>query len=362
MKKIGIITYHFAQNYGSVLQCYALQEYLKSKKYDVSIINFVSDVQKQNNSFARGLKGKIKSIIFFPLRRERMNKLNKFIDFRNKNLNETYHVSNLYDLKELIINQSYDIIISGSDQVFNPNINDYNEAFVFPFKTKAIKIAYAASLGNAKENELNKIREYLLDFRKISLREKTDKKIFENVTNIKTTITCDPVFLLTKKEWQDRIDHINIEYDISKKYLLCYFIHKNYMSKAIKIARQIAKARNLKLICINAGYDLHSFSNETIVGCGPNDFLKLFALADFICTDSFHGTSFSIILNKDFLCIDTKNNKKDNRRKDLLEKMGLLSRLQYVEDDIIKNNISGYAKVNKTIDTYSSESKKFLEL
>ena len=69
--KIGIITYHFAQNYGSVLQCYALQEYLKNIGYSVEIINFVSDKQEINNSLSNGLKGKIRSLLFFPINKKR---------------------------------------------------------------------------------------------------------------------------------------------------------------------------------------------------------------------------------------------------------------------------------------------------
>lgn len=361
MKKIGIITYHFAQNYGSVIQCYALQEFLKTKKYDVSVINFVSKNQAENNSYSSGLKGKIKSLVLLKISKERKKKLKAFLNFRKKHLNETERLSTISEFENLVNTEKYDVLISGSDQVFNPNILDYNDAFVIPFSTNAIKISYAASLGNAKENELLMLKKDIEDFQKISLREASDKKIFENTINKKVSIVCDPVFLLSKDEWVEKINNFESDYLEKEPYLLCYFIHKNYINEAIKIAEKIALEKNLKLKIINAGYGKYSFRKDVMVGCGPEDFLKLFKNATYICTDSFHGTSFSIILNKNFNCIDTKSNIKDTRRKNLLEKFELSDRLCFVENENPKLSAIDYKKTNKIILKYSSESKKFLE-
>lgn len=360
--KIGIITYHFAQNYGSVLQCYALQEYLKNIGYSVEIINFVSDKQEINNSLSNGLKGKIRSLLFFPINKKRKIKYNKFLSFRKEYLLETKKVSNLKDLKKLVDLKKYDYIISGSDQVFNPNINDFDLSFVFPFETSAKKIAYAASLGNAKEKELKILKKYLIDFNKISLRESGDKDVFEESTGLETDIVCDPVFLLSKNKWIEILNHIEDNYKINGRYLLCYFIHKDYMRKSIKVAKKIAKEKKLKIIFINAGYNFNSLKRDTIVDCGPCDFLKLFQNAEYICTDSFHGTSFSTILNKNFTCVDSKSNLTDKRRLSLLDKLALEHRYVYVENDNISLNDIDFTKTNSIIENYSNESKDFLSL
>ena len=361
MKKIGIITYHFAQNYGSVIQCYALQEFLKSKGYGVSVINFVSKEQEKNNSCSSGIKGKIKNIVFYKIRKERRKKLEAFLNFRKMNLNETKKITTINDFEKLVKSEKYNVLISGSDQVFNPNILDYNDAFVIPFKTSSIKVAYAASLGNAKEKELLTLKSNIEKFQKISLRESTDKEIFESVIKRKVSIVCDPVFLLSQDDWIKRINNFESNYVDSENYLLCYFIHKTYIEDAIKIAESIATQKKLKLKIINAGYGKYSFRKDVMVGCGPEDFLKLFKNASYICTDSFHGTSFSIILNKNFNCIDTSQNTKDTRRKNLLEKFNLINRLCYVEDKNIDTADINYKKINETILKYSNSSKKFLE-
>lgn len=358
--KVGIITYHFAQNYGSVLQCYALQEYLKRTGYNVRIINYVSDKQEKNNSFSDGLKAKIRNILFLTIKNKIQNKFEKFKEFREEYLCETKRISNLTELETLVRTEKFDFVISGSDQVFNPNINDFDMAFVLPFKTSAKKIAYAASLGNAGESELQQIKKSILDFNKISLRELEDEHTFENIIGISASVVCDPVFLLSREEWTTRISNIKTNINIHEKYLLCYFIHKKYMNKSIKLAKKIAKEKNLKIIFINAGYNLNSLNKETLVDCGPKEFLKLFYNAEYICTDSFHGTSFSIILNKNFICFDSKYNLKDNRRKNLLNELKLGSKFLYVENNNIKIENINFSKTNKIMKEFSNRSKKFL--
>lgn len=361
MKKIGIITYHFAQNYGSVIQCYALQEFLKSKGYDVSIINFMNLEQGKNNNYYWSIKGFIKSFVLFKLLKDIKKKKTSFLDFRKKYLNETERIYNLNQFKKIVDLEKYDVLISGSDQVFNPNILDFNEAFVIPFETRAIKVAYAASLGDAKEKELFLLKKNIEGFKKISLRESNDKKVFEKCINREVEVVCDPVFLLSKEEWKKRISSFSSKYLDSSQYLLCYFIHKDYIDDSIRIAESIAKEKKLKMKIINAGYGKYSFREDVFVGCGPEDFLKLFEGATYICTDSFHGTSFSIILNKNFNCFDTSNNINDTRRKSLLEKFNLLNRICIVEEKKLDTSNIDFCEVNKKILEDSSKSKKFLE-
>lgn len=360
--RVGIITYHFAQNYGSVLQCFALQEYLENMGYTVKIINFVSDKQEINNSLSNGLKGRIRNIVFFPINNKRKSKYDKFLDFRKKFLKETEKVSINSKLKKLIETEQFDFLISGSDQVFNPNINDFDYAFLFPFKTQAKKIAYAASLGNAKSTELNKLKKYILDFQEISLRESGDQDIFQKTIGVSPKIVCDPVFLIRKQKWEEIIKSMKVNYNTNDKYLLCYFIHKKYMNKSIGIAKKIAKQRNLKIRFINAGYNRNSFNKKSIVDCGPEDFLVLLKNADFVCTDSFHGTSFSTILNKDFLCFDTKRNVTDFRRRDLLHKLDLDKQYVLVENFNYDIDNIDFMRLNNLIEKYSDESKKILDL
>lgn len=330
MKKIGIITYHFARNYGAVLQCFALQTFLEKKGYSVEIINYVNSIQYNNNDYYKhgfNIKKVIANVLLFPFFRVRKEKNKRFDDFNKKYLNLSEKVENLEELEELIKNKKYDYLISGSDQVFNPNIEDFDLAFLFPFETKAKKISYAASTGNANNNDINKIKKYILDFDKISIREKNDLVKFDGIEK-KIFVTPDPVMILKKDDWTKEFNN-----DTNEKYLLCYFLHKKMFNKEFKTANKIAKSRNLKIINLNARYSFFSLKKGTIFNAGPEEFVNYIKNSSFVCTDSFHGTLFSIIFEKEFVCFDSRANKNDSRRKNLLEMCNHLDELYYIEDE-----------------------------
>lgn len=358
MKKVGIITYHFARNYGAVLQCYALQEYLKSKGYNVSIINYVSEVQQNNNDYykhGKSLKKLIINICLLPFLRARKRKNANFDYFEEKYLNLTNKISNIDELKKLVNVEKYDVLISGSDQVFNPNIEDFDIAFLFPFLTEAKKISYAASTGNATKEDISKISKYLKDFYAISIREEKDLGKFDSkFSQIK--VVCDPVMLLNKNDWQ-KISKCKQK---KEKYLVCYFLHKSLLSNEYKIAKKIAKERGLKLKIINARFSILSLNKNCILDIGPSDFIGLINNASFVCTDSFHGTLFSILFEKNFLCFDSKKNKNDSRRKNLLDSLGLLDSLYIVEEQKSIKKID-YNNVKKNINVIKKKSEKFFQ-
>lgn len=356
MKKIGIITYHFARNYGAVLQCFALQTFLEQKGFSVEIINYVNNTQYNNNDYYKhglNIKKIIANILLFPFFSVRKEKNKRFDDFNKKYLHLTQKIKNIEELEKLIKNKKYDFLISGSDQVFNPNIEDFDFSFLFPFNTNAKKISYAASTGNASDNDIKKIKEYLLDFDKISIREKNDIKKFNEIDK-NIFVTPDPVMILKKEDWSKIFNK-----KINDKYLLCYFLHKKMFKKEYKIAKKIAKKRNLKIINLNARYSVFSFKKGTIFNAGPEEFVNYIKNSSFVCTDSFHGTLFSIIFEKEFVCFDTKANKNDSRRRNLLEISNCLDMLYYVEDnfDINKKYV---LKSNRFIDEQIRIASEFL--
>lgn len=170
--KIGIITFHAAHNFGSMLQAYALQTFLSSKGHKVEIINYRSCQQK--NLYFKPLFSKyaFKHPKFFmqclihPSNTVAMiEKWNRFEHFLSNHLNLTKEYSDLRELKEA--NFSYDVIISGSDQIWNNNPADFSEAYMIPFADKCIKIAYAPSLGPAPQTtNLQPYTEYLQKYKK----------------------------------------------------------------------------------------------------------------------------------------------------------------------------------------------------
>ncbi len=361
--KIGIITYHFARNYGAVLQAYALQEYLKQKGNNITIINYVDDNQKNNNSVFRsknGIKSVIYNIILFPILIDRIRKVKKFQNFIDNYLNCSPRLKTIEELKNYIDKNEFDYIISGSDQVWNPNIMDFSEAFLLPINTKSKKATYAASIGNAKVEDLIKYKEYINDFKYIALREKESVKIISSLTNKDIAVVNDPVALFNKMEWEKLCYNENLRKD---KYLLCYFLHKKYLNKEYKIAKKIAKDKKLKLIMINSNFSLKSFYWNCMRDVGPIDFLTLFKNAEYICTDSFHGTMFSLIYEKNFNVFTSNKEKQDSRRENILKNAGMMCRLVYMENgtDKLDTSVIDYKNISEEFYNSINISKKYLD-
>ena len=358
MKRVGIITYHFAQNYGAVLQCYALSKYLMDNGYDVTVFNFLSEKQMENNDIKMHsfqIKSIIKNICLIPFRKYIKIKHDRFQMFREEYLNLTPRFSNIEDLRFFIESNNFDYIISGSDQVLNSNIADFDLAFLYPFKTKAKKFTYAASTGNATVYDIKELNRYLNDFNALSLREGKDIVKFNDNIKEKISIVCDPVMLVNKKVWEE----LTVK-SIYTPYLVCYFLHKNLYDSEFKYAKKIASELGLKLKIINARFSMKSFLEESVLDVGPKEFINLIANANYICTDSFHGTLFSLIFHKKFSCFDTLKNNNDNRKRDILERVGAIDTFQNVEEPIkICRNLD-YQIIDKNIDKIKEESKRFL--
>lgn len=358
MAKIGIITYHFAGNYGAVLQCYALNEYLNTCGHDAKVINCITPKQGDNNSIYRensNLKSIFKNILLLPFHKSRKLRFQRFNHFRNNNLKLTQLVQSVDELKDLIEAEKFDYIISGSDQVFNPNIYDFESTFLYPFMTQSKKIGYAVSIGKATSEQLYKYADCIKDFSCISVREESAAERLSFFSKEITTV-IDPVFLLNKAQWE------TICTKNQKHYVLGYYINAKYREQYIKISKQIAKQLNLELIIVDARISKAVFCNTVISNAGPKEFVELVMNADFICTDSFHGTSFSILLEKPFVCFEPQKESLDTRKTNLCKNVGLENHICYL--DYFNNNcfdIINYESVKKTLSIYIDASKEFLK-
>lgn len=360
MKKVGIITYHFSQNYGAVLQCYALQTYLIQRGYDVTVFDFVSEKQHKNNDVVKhgtSIKTIAANLCLLPFRVCIRKKNMRYVEFCTEELHMTPHFSSIGELRCYIEENSYDIIISGSDQVLNPNIDDFEPAFLYPFQTSAKKVAYAASTGNAVPEDIQKVREYLLDFENISIREEKDLEKFDAELATQMSIVCDPVMLLRADVWSSMLREKN-----DPPYLVCYFLCKKLFGAEFRIAQKISEEFGLELKVINARFGPNSLRKGTIFDAGPREFVNLIANASYVCTDSFHGTLFSLIFHKCFLCLDTRQNQNDTRKIGLLESVGAIDAYQNVEDELRICSFLDYKKIDTKIEEARTVAAKFLEL
>lgn len=297
MKKIGILTFHPYDNYGAVLQAYALQKYLEKRfSADVEVINFVTKEQERSNAvipynintsiyeLAVLLIFKVPIYCALKIRKKR------FASFRNEHLNLTQEFKDKDSLFKNIPDK--DIYISGSDQVFNP-LSQYTDIYYLGFnRSPSQKIAYAPSFGITEiENHIdNRLRNYLKDFDAISCREEAGVEYLTKLLGIEVPCVCDPVLLLSKDEWLN----MSTSPDIKSNYIFVYRL--NGGSQLMKLAKKVSEATGLKIVCL--AMDSRWSKGVTMnYSAGPKEILGLIANASYVVTDSFHGTAISLILN-----------------------------------------------------------------
>jgi len=299
MSSIGVMTFLHNGNYGSSLQAFALQWVLRNMGYDCEHIDYRPDrAEKIRNLIRCGnhpkllLEGQKKRNVQASQTgmQEKMQRIEGFYG-RHMKLSPTCR--NHRELQE--ISNRYDMLICGSDQIWNPVwLNPaYFLDFAGPDKTR---IAYAPSLGVSVVPGTRKqriIRQRTALFDAISVREEEGAKILVSVTGNLSPVMPDPVCLMTRTEWEQ----IAVPAPEREPWLLCYFIGENptYWSRV----QDVCDHTGLKALVIPVtaeSYEQDHF--ELMDGAGPEEFLGAVAGAKMICTDSFHGLALGTIFEK----------------------------------------------------------------
>jgi len=194
-------------------------------------------------------------------------------------------------------NDEFDCFISGSDQVFNLKLTGGDSSYFLDFVSdNKRKVSYAASCGSYAIEESDITADVLKRFDALSVREKTTANAINNTHEIDSTVVCDPVFLLTKEQWKKNLG-ITSKTD-EAPYLLVYALFDT--PQLYSVANAIAKEKGLKTIVITRLLRISGSADKIIRNVSPTGFASLLYNADYIVTNSFHGTSFSIIFEKPF--------------------------------------------------------------
>lgn len=355
-KKAGIITYHFAANYGAVLQCFALKKALCSIGVKASVLNFVSRKQASNNALYRPWKSPgniVKNALLLPFHRSRSRRIARFKVFMETHLLEDTSpaIRDVSGLEHFVRDNHFDFLVSGSDQVWNPMIKDFNDAFFLPFATTAAKIGYAVSTGGASASALEAYRTFMEAFSDITVREKSTASALQKVMGKSYEEVCDPVFLLEQEEWKAQAIAIP-----KKNYLLCYFVNSRALPQKIALAQHIARTRGLDLVVVSPRITKYNFLCNVLSDCGPCEFLSWFLNAGYVCTDSFHGTAFSLLFNREFSTFELKENANDGRKSGLLRRVGATGRIHYLGEKWSNPPDLDDISLNKTLHTWKTES------
>jgi hypothetical protein len=357
--KIALITTQNANNYGAILQAFALQKVL-SRYGDVEVVNYknshigISFNLIRVKPTAHGLLGMVKDVFrLFP----RYRVIKKFKRFIQKNMELTKSVS-MQELQHGELGH-YDVYVAGSDQIWNPACISkdctIDPIYFLSFAPKAVrKISYASSIGGYQlaSNEKEHIKELLEDFHMISVREKDTQILMQDVLEKTVNHVLDPTLLLSKEEWLESLK-IEKTVNITEKYILLYTVPKNPLIR--NAVEYFSKKTGYKLVALDQGLSAGAKVDEQVRDAGPIEFLELFANATFVITDSFHGTCFSINFGLPFVVIS--HGAHSNRIESLLSLVGLESRLVKSETDFIDLDVvMDYSDAHKSLLKFRAES------
>ncbi len=333
MIRIGILTFHRAHNYGAVLQCYALQEFLKSLGYESVVIDYNNrtlwqwyDWFKTYEIIACFQKPSkiLKRLIKLPL-----NWYKRYFRYYNiKKFQE--RLLNLEPVQNILA-KPFDIILIGSDQVWNTELTNGFDPYywgTFDCPNCTIIATYAASLkkyweGEEKVVAINNIKK----LKSVAVREsKLAQFLIQSDSELRPIVVPDPVFLLSDKIWSQ----CAIKPKIKAPYVLYYQVVAS--EKVYNEAKKIARNNNKQLVVISAEIDKRN--SPISRNASPFEFIGWIKYADLVITSSFHATAFSIIFEKDFYCLKL-NMGPDNRISDVLKMFDLSERLISSADDCI---------------------------
>ena len=337
--KVGIITYHAAHNCGSVLQAYATQKTVADMGHDAEIINFRMESQKRYYSlYPRGYGMRVlgQDLAMLPLHAKRAARWRKFEEFIAGMKLSGPEMADRAALKAVA--DRYDVYLAGSDQIWSDSIielvrssEDFSGVYFFDFvDNDRPRVAYASSVGEIRPDRLAVKEPLLKKFTAISTREQYGVDLLRRITGRDVALTLDPTFLLDGAEWGRMAGENRL---IRQPYIFLYTLHglKHGMRWG-KALSAFAKARGLKFVAVSPFFPIVGQGVHNVVDAGPLDFLNLVKNAELVFTDSFHGTAFSINLNRPFYsCIGRHSG--DNRKLGIMRQFGLEGRaLEDIED------------------------------
>lgn len=380
-KKVGIVSCYFKKNYGSMLQAYATQKILD----DWGIPNETIHLEKLNSEISKGKRKYYKSQLFnfsFIKAKFGMVKLKLYCKFANgelgknikirnqkfKEFEKKFHLSKSYDtMKHICEEGNYTDVLVGSDQLWLP-VNIVADYYTLNFVPEEVnKISFATSFGvsSVPEKYKKQYQTFLNRIEHLSVREDKGVQLVKELTGREAELVCDPTLLFNQEEWREIQAEERL---IKEKYIFCYFLGKTVEYR--KFAERLKEKTGFKIVSLNHldEYVKYSdkFADEAPFDVGPSEFLNLIRNAEFVCTDSFHGTVFSLIHQKKFFVFRRYQNKSkvstNSRLDSLLKIVNLSDRMlegNEAVDELVEKEID-YDWVNEKLEKFREESKTFL--
>lgn len=346
----SFITVHVGFNFGSKLQAIATSEVLKKLGYFPTCVNYVPPrvtyKRYWQTSFSSIVKF-LKRFIFFPIQVITRYKFDSYLNKRCKVSKPIYAEDDF--IKRC---PKADVYISGSDQLWNYKHNEGNDTHYFFDGIIGKKIAYASSMGmtSLPEDYAAYVKKQLAQYSAISVREQSAVELLGKM-GINATHVLDPTFMLNKDEWKPFAS----KRIVKEKYIFVYLPY-NIKDKDLiyRSVRKIANTKNLKVVSYSNNIIKDKYADRTVYFVNPGDVLSLILHAEVVMTNSFHGTAFSINLNKPFWTYMPSNF--STRITSILDLCGLNSRL--LEAEITEGQINDMVSFVHTNDILQQEREK----
>lgn len=357
-KRIGIINHWMVNNYGALFLAYALEKKIHDLGYDVETITYLPDEVKKpwklsmikKIGFVQYLLRLGYFLVFILPRKQSFKKFRKrmqtsILKYSDKDLNK--------------IDNIYDKIIIGGDQLWNCKKNYFNKNNFLPFiKQTDKKVVYAASIAQEKipDDLIDMYKKLVLDFSYITTRESLTTKLLLDLTGEEYARVCDPAFLLDVSDWYSLCERDKkME---NKDFIFVYQVQSDI--ELINFAKKLALKNKCKIVFC-------PFPLKKAIKCyrkpyiSPEKWLWYINNAKYVVTDAFHGTVFSIIFNKDFYSqISSYGSDTSSRITQILEFYKLNNRLLNTNNYQIQNNKIDYIEINRKIQEEKVQSTQHL--
>ena len=351
MKPIGILTFHRASNYGAVLQAYALQKVFDEKEHKAVIVDYRCPAVEEGHRpwglfkrhrfpvvLLRCLVAVRKDILFGAFRRNRLA------------LSVPVPAEDLEKEKD-----NYSLFVSGSDQVWNDVFSGMDPAYMLTFADEQQRYSYACSFGfdSFPEGTKELYREWLSGMQCVSVRENRAADLAGEI-GCEARVDLDPTLLLSGEKWEEFMTPAAAV----KPYIFVYTV--NPPVHLLDAARELSRRTGAEILYLNNQYkndrDLKRLRYRT-----PEEYVGLIAGAEYVLTNSFHGTAFAVLFKKK-LKVELETAKKFNvRSRDLLSSCGLWQCvLKNSEEDYVFG--ADWAEADRRLGVMRERSLKYIDL
>lgn len=379
--RIELASCYFINNYGSILQAYALQKFLEDQGNEVENIN-VDGIKKDLDkakiryylreatdfSVILNKAGRVKKAVLKRIDKRYAKTLSrrdeKVKAFREKYIRISPLLQSKKEMGEYVKNS--DAVIVGSDQLWLPSniAADYYTLSFVPEQIKKISFSTSFGVSTLSSDFKEQTKNFLKRFYCLSVREDTGKRIINDL-GIDCKLVCDPTLLLTQDGWLDAIpDHQEVE----EPYIFCYFLGN--IPEHRELAKKIRRETGMKIVallhCEQYSKCDYGYADITPYDVGPDDFINLIRHAALVLTDSFHGTCFSVIHNKQFFSLprhrDDEKLSTNSRLYSLAQVLGFNDRIIPLKkiDTINLYSQINYKEINEKLYAFRRDSRDFL--